>query len=161
MARQARKQPIDPVVAESQRLDKWLWFARVAKTRTLAATLVADGRVRVNRIRTTKPAQVVKVGDVVTVSVAGGVRVLKIVLAGSRRGPATEAPSCTKKSCPYSRAGRRKAPMAASLRHRILITQQLIQPSVRSAPARADRSATRSGRPTKKDRRTLDRLRST
>ena len=47
--------------AGTQRLDKWLWFARVIKSRTLAAQLVEDGKVRVNRVRASKPSQVVRV----------------------------------------------------------------------------------------------------
>lgn len=75
----------------TQRIDKWLWFVRVAKTRTLAATLVAGGKVRVNRIKIGKPSQTVKPGDVVTVTTGPRVRVLRVVAGGARRGPATEA----------------------------------------------------------------------
>lgn len=75
----------------TQRLDKWLWFARVAKSRTLAATLVTAGKVRVNRVRTVKPSHGLKPGDVVTISVGPRVRVLKVLQPGVRRGPATEA----------------------------------------------------------------------
>lgn len=77
--------------AEVQRLDKWLWYARVAKTRTLAATLVQQGKVRVNRARTDKPGTSIKVDDVITIAVHGRVRVLKVVEPGRRRGPAVEA----------------------------------------------------------------------
>ncbi len=77
--------------SEVQRLDKWLWYARVAKTRTLAATLVQQGKVRVNRIRTDKPGTTVKVEDVITIAVHGRVRVLKVLQPGRRRGPAVEA----------------------------------------------------------------------
>lgn len=74
-----------------QRLDKWLWFARVAKTRSLAARLVTEGHVRVNSIRIGTAAKSVKPGDVVTVALERHVRVLKILAAGERRGPAPEA----------------------------------------------------------------------
>ena len=74
--------------AESRvRLDKWLWFARVAKTRTLAGRLVIEGKIRVNRVRISKPAHGVKSGDVVTARVGRIVRVLKVTAAGERRGP--------------------------------------------------------------------------
>jgi ribosome-associated heat shock protein Hsp15 len=73
------------------RLDKWLWFARVVKSRTLAAGLVEDGKVRVNRERVTKPSQTVRVGDVLTVSVGPRVRILEVAAMGTRRGPASEA----------------------------------------------------------------------
>lgn len=75
----------------TQRLDKWLWFARVVKTRTSAAALVMTGKVRVNRLRMIKPGHTVRPGDVITVTVAARVRVLKISAPGLRRGPPTEA----------------------------------------------------------------------
>ncbi len=74
-----------------QRLDKWLWFTRVVKTRSLAARLVTDGHVRVNSARVGTAAKVVKPGDVVTVALERHVRVLKVLAPGDRRGPATEA----------------------------------------------------------------------
>jgi ribosome-associated heat shock protein Hsp15 len=64
--------------AGPQRLDKWLWFARVVKSRTLAAGLVENGKVRVNR-------------DVLTISVGPRIRILEIAAMGTRRGPAAEA----------------------------------------------------------------------
>lgn len=75
----------------TQRLDKWLWFARIVKSRTLAARLVTDGRVRLNRERVLKPSQPVRPGDVVTLSVHHDVRVLEVKAPGNRRGPAIEA----------------------------------------------------------------------
>jgi ribosome-associated heat shock protein Hsp15 len=75
----------------TQRIDKWLWFARMVKSRTLAAGAVSAGGVRVNRRKVTKPSHPVSVGDVVTVAVHGRVRVLRVVAAGERRGPAVEA----------------------------------------------------------------------
>jgi ribosome-associated heat shock protein Hsp15 len=74
-----------------QRLDKWLWYARLAKTRTLAQRLAVSGHVRINRDKTDSASQPVKTGDVLTVALPGGVRVLKILAAGERRGPAAEA----------------------------------------------------------------------
>ncbi|MDX2203765.1 MAG: S4 domain-containing protein [Hyphomicrobiaceae bacterium] len=74
-----------------QRLDKWLWYARLLKSRTLAAAAVSDGRVRVNRVRVRKPAHPVGAGDVITLAWRGKVRVLKVLEAGSRRGPPAEA----------------------------------------------------------------------
>ncbi|MGD9866671.1 MAG: RNA-binding S4 domain-containing protein [Hyphomicrobiales bacterium] len=76
---------------EGLRLDKWLWFARVTKTRTLATRLVEEGRVRVNRERVARPSRLVRPGDVVTASLASHVRVLRIVALAERRGPATAA----------------------------------------------------------------------
>ncbi|WP_448954076.1 RNA-binding S4 domain-containing protein [Labrys neptuniae] len=73
------------------RIDKWLWHARVVKTRSLAAKLVADGHVRLNGNRTDTPAKQVKAGDVLTIALERTVRVYRVVGLGERRGPATEA----------------------------------------------------------------------
>ena len=74
-----------------QRVDKWLWFARVTKSRTLAQKLATSGRVRVNRERCESASRVIKPGDVLTIALDRGVRVLKILDTGERRGPAVEA----------------------------------------------------------------------
>jgi ribosome-associated heat shock protein Hsp15 len=74
-----------------QRIDKWLWFARIAKSRTLAQKLAISGRVRLNRERNDSASQLVKVGDTLTIGLESGVRVLRILAAGTRRGPAAEA----------------------------------------------------------------------
>ncbi len=80
---------------DRQRLDKWLWFARFAKTRTLAAKLVTSGFVRLNGQRTDNAAKAVAIGDVVTIALARTTLVVRI--EGPRRapGPATEASSST------------------------------------------------------------------
>jgi ribosome-associated heat shock protein Hsp15 len=75
----------------AQRLDRWLWFARIVKSRTLAAQLVQDGKVRVNRAKADKPAQTVRPNDVLTIVMRGNVQVLRVVAPGARRGPAPEA----------------------------------------------------------------------
>ena len=77
--------------ASTQRLDKWLWFARVMKSRTAAAQLVEDGKVRINRTRAAKPSQTVRVGDVLTIGLRGRVQILKVLAPGARRGPPPEA----------------------------------------------------------------------
>lgn len=74
-----------------QRLDKWLWFARVTKTRGLAARLVSDGHVRVNARRVENPAKPVVPGDVLTIALGRSVRVLKVIAPGERRGSFPEA----------------------------------------------------------------------
>ena len=76
---------------ERQRLDKWLWHARVVKARTDAASLVEGGRVRLNGSRQRTPGHAVKIGDVVTVALDRGVRVLKIAGFSERRGDAASA----------------------------------------------------------------------
>lgn len=73
------------------RLDKWLWQARFFKTRTLAAKVVSGGHVRVNGVKTAKPAQKVGQGDTLTFAQGRDIRVVRILLPGDRRGPATEA----------------------------------------------------------------------
>ena len=75
----------------SERLDKWLWYARLAKSRTMAARLVEEGLVRVNRVKVGKPALTTKPGDVLTLSLGAQIRVLRILNPGTRRGPAMEA----------------------------------------------------------------------
>lgn len=78
---------------DRQRLDKWLWFARVCKSRTLAQKLIEAGQVRINREKNLTPSHTVKVGDTLTIAVASSVRVLRIVAPGTRRGPPAEARS--------------------------------------------------------------------
>ena len=77
--------------ADRQRLDKWLWFARFAKSRTLAAKLAGSGFVRVNGQRSTDPARALAVGDAVTVALERKTLVVRVVGLGTRRGPAPEA----------------------------------------------------------------------
>jgi ribosome-associated heat shock protein Hsp15 len=77
--------------APSERLDKWLWHARLCKSRSLAAQLVAKGAIRVNSVRVTKPATPVRVGDGLSFALHGRVRVLRVAGIAARRGPATEA----------------------------------------------------------------------
>jgi ribosome-associated heat shock protein Hsp15 len=76
---------------EEQRLDKWLWHARVVKSRSLAAKLIEEGCIRVNRQRVLKPATCVRSGDVLTASLYGRVRIIEILAIGQRRGPPSEA----------------------------------------------------------------------
>ena len=73
------------------RLDKWLWFARFFKTRTLATRFVQSGKLRVNTVTMAKPHYSVKSGDVLTFALRSGVKVVKVVNLGARRGPAAEA----------------------------------------------------------------------
>jgi ribosome-associated heat shock protein Hsp15 len=77
--------------AEWERLDVWLWHARVAKTRALCARAVAAGGFRVNRAPVDKPHHKLRVGDVVTYAWGEQVRVWQVVALGARRGPPEEA----------------------------------------------------------------------
>ena len=76
---------------DRQRLDKWLWHARVVKARTSAAALVASGHVRINGSRETAPGHALKLGDVVTIGLDRSVRVLKVIAFAERRGDAIAA----------------------------------------------------------------------
>ncbi len=74
-----------------QRLDKWLWCARLLKARADCARLVAAGGVRVNRQPTEKPHTKLRPGDVITLPIRDEVRVIRVVSLAVRRGPAPEA----------------------------------------------------------------------
>jgi ribosome-associated heat shock protein Hsp15 len=82
---------LDEGEVERQRLDKWLWHARLVKARTSAARLVEAGHVRINGVRETAPGHAIKLGDVVTVGLDRSVRVLKVVGFAERRGDAASA----------------------------------------------------------------------
>jgi ribosome-associated heat shock protein Hsp15 len=73
------------------RLDQWLWFARLTKSRSLAARLCAAGAVRVNGVTATKPNQTLRVGDLVVVPQGRVERTVRVMALGVRRGPSTEA----------------------------------------------------------------------
>lgn len=88
--REPSKDPGAPVGAR-QRLDKWLWFARVVKTRGLAAKLVQAGHVRLNGVKALGPDKPVRPGDVLTIALERQVRVLRVEAPGERRGPYEEA----------------------------------------------------------------------
>ncbi len=120
-----------PDNAGALRLDKWLWFARFCKTRTLAATLCRSGRVRVNKTPTEKPNHQVRPGDILTFPQGAGVRIVRVLGLGQRRGPAPEA---------------------------ALLYDDLTPPAPKPPEAVAPRPRG-AGRPTKRDRRSLERLR--
>jgi len=115
----------------SQRLDRWLWFARILKSRTMAAEMVAQGKVRVNRARVVKPSHPVRCGDVLTIALRGRVQVVRIRGAGLRRGPPQEARALYEDLASTSSACEETVP---------------------------GRRPSGQGRPTKKDRRDIERL---
>lgn len=78
----------------SMRLDRFLWFARLAKTRTLAQALACDGRLRIDGRAVDRSAAPVRIGNILTFAAQNGVRVLRIEALPSRRGPAPEARAC-------------------------------------------------------------------
>ncbi len=117
---------------ETLRLDKWLWHARFFKTRTLAAKQVNGGHVRVNGEKAAKASHAVGAGDTLTFAQGRIIRVVEIAALGTRRGPAPEAQALYVDHTPPS------------------------EPKAKGPGA--DRVG---GRPTKKDRRDLDRAKDT
>ena len=77
--------------SERQRLDKWLWFARVVKTRSLANRLVQEGHVRLNGQRIDTPAKQIAPGAVLTIALDRQIKILRVIAPGTRRGPYEEA----------------------------------------------------------------------
>ncbi len=73
------------------RLDQWLWFARFAKSRSLAARLCGAGAVTVNGSAVTKPNQAVRIGDIVVLPQGGWQYTVRVMALGVRRGPPSEA----------------------------------------------------------------------
>jgi ribosome-associated heat shock protein Hsp15 len=117
---------------DRQRIDKWLWHARVVRSRSAAAALAASGYVRLNGTRIDAASRPVKLGDVLTVALDRGVRVLKVTGFAPRRGSATAARD-----------------LFADL------TPSDSPDSPAESPAARDAG---SGRPTKQERRAIDRL---
>jgi ribosome-associated heat shock protein Hsp15 len=83
--------PAEETGAARQRVDKYLWFARMARTRSAAAQLVSGGHVRVNGRKIDQPGRAVGPGDVLTISLERAVRVLRIKALAERRGPYEQA----------------------------------------------------------------------
>jgi ribosome-associated heat shock protein Hsp15 len=80
-----------PAALDRQRIDRWLWHARLVRTRGAAAALADAGYVRVNGARIDAPGRMVRTGDVITVALDRRVRVLKVMGFVVRRGPARTA----------------------------------------------------------------------
>jgi len=80
--------------AAKLRLDKALWYLRLAKTRALAQQRIAEGHVRLNGRRVERSAQAVAAGDVLTLPREAGVAVIELLTLPARRGPAPEAQAC-------------------------------------------------------------------
>ena len=78
-------------MADALRLDKFLWFARIVKTRALAQTLAEEGRIRIDGRVIDRAHAPVRVGDVLSFALRGDVRVLRVEALPTRRGPAAEA----------------------------------------------------------------------
>ncbi|HUD29304.1 MAG TPA: S4 domain-containing protein [Novosphingobium sp.] len=76
------------------RIDKLLWFLRLAKTRPVAQALAEEGHIRLNGRRIDRAHQKIVAGDVLTVPIAAGVRVIEVLSLPTRRGPSSEAQAC-------------------------------------------------------------------
>jgi ribosome-associated heat shock protein Hsp15 len=81
------------VSADRQRIDRWLWHARIVRTRDGAASLAVAGYVRINGVKIDAPGRFVRAGDVITVALDQSVRVLRVTGFVERRGPASAGPS--------------------------------------------------------------------
>ena len=80
--------------APGMRLDRFLWFARLAKTRSAAQTIAAEGRMRIDGRAVDRAHAAVRVGNVLTFVCNGRVRVVRVAALPPRRGPAPEAQAC-------------------------------------------------------------------
>jgi len=76
------------------RVDRFLHCIRLAKSRTLAQSLVEEGHIRIDGKRALKPSEPVRVGSVVALPLRGEVRILRVLALPERRGPASEARTC-------------------------------------------------------------------
>jgi ribosome-associated heat shock protein Hsp15 len=117
---------------DRQRIDKWLWHARVVRTRSAAAALVGAGLVRINGARDDAPGRAVRPGDVLTIALDRQVRILKVKGYAERRGSADVARALYEDLTPAAPQQAQPPPVA-----------------VREEGA---------GRPTKRERREIDRL---
>ena len=120
---------------EKFRVDKWLCAARFFKTRSLAADAVDSGKVQVNQVRV-KPAKTVEQGDMLTINIGQRQYVVEVLALSNRRGPASEAQKLYRET-------------DESRRHREEIAAQLKE---------QPRAFIFRGRPTKRDRREIERL---
>ncbi len=122
------------------RVDKWLWYARFSKSRSLASKLCESGKIRLNKRHIFKAHQILKVGDVLTLPFQDNIRIIRIVSLATRRGPFIEAKKLYEDLQPVM--------------------------SVKSVTSDTDKSkfifgvrTKGTGRPTKMERRATDRLR--
>ncbi|HUN47281.1 MAG TPA: RNA-binding S4 domain-containing protein [Stellaceae bacterium] len=120
--------------SDTLRLDKWLWFARFFKSRARAAALCEAGLLRRNHVVVRKAHQPVRPGDVLTFPQGAQIRVVRVLALAGRRGPAGAARLLYDDLAPPPAAAPPSEPAAPAVR----------------APG--------SGRPTKRERRAIDRL---
>lgn len=128
---------VEPI--RKERLDKFLFYSRALKSRTLAQKVIETGAVRVNSERTDRSDHKVGAGDVLTMSLHGRIVVWRILDCGTRRGPATEAQGLYEDLSPPA----------------------LPKVELSTYDAAIAQRGEGAGRPTKKERRETDRLRDT
>jgi len=114
---------------ETIRIDKWLWYARFFKSRSMATKLCNSGKIRINEIVVKKGHHALRLGDVITFSKGPHIRIISVLALGHRRGPAIEAQTLFEDLNP---------------------PQQLVKSIWPQRPANREPG---SGRPTKRDRR--------
>jgi ribosome-associated heat shock protein Hsp15 len=86
-----------------QRIDKWLWHARIVRTRNAAQAIAVSGKVRINKVKNDSAAHPVRPGDVLTISGNGRVRVLRVRAMAERRGSPGEAAALYEELAPEAR----------------------------------------------------------
>ena len=121
-------------MTEKIRLDIWLWHARFYKSRNLSSKAILSGKLRVNSIKIIKPASKVKINDVLTINHVNTVRIIQIQSIGARRGPASEAQALYNDLSPDVTAASKSKDVSEKSKKDI------------------------NKRPTKKDRRILDKI---
>ncbi|MBL4758566.1 MAG: RNA-binding S4 domain-containing protein [Rhizobiales bacterium] len=131
---------IDPGI-ESQRIDKWLWHARIVRTRTLAATLANSGKIRLDSRRVTRASQTVRAGNIVLAPQGDHIRCLKIVGFAKRRVPAAQSTQLYEDLAPIEARSKSTSDISKST--------SAIKSGMRESG---------SGRPTKRDRRLIEQL---
>ncbi|WP_057461897.1 RNA-binding S4 domain-containing protein [Pseudovibrio sp. POLY-S9] len=122
-----------PEAQESLRIDKWLWYARITKSRTLAQKLAVSGHVRLNKDKIAAAKTAVKTGDVLTITMPRRLLILKVLKLGTRRGPAPEA--------------------------QLLYEDMSPPPPPKETQVQVAKREAGAGRPTKRDRRQIARIR--
>ena len=116
---------------ETVRADRWLWFARLFRSRTLAGKACGSGRIRINGQLMRKPSHQLRFGDVLTFTRGHDVHVVRVALLGTYRGPIAEARS---------------------------LYEDLSPPPEKRSETLAPQHKPGTGRPTKADRRAIQRL---
>ena len=128
-------EPVAPV--RKERLDKFLFYSRALKSRTLAQKIIETGAIRVNSERTDRSDHKVGAGDVLTMALHGRIVIWRILDPGQRRGPASEAQGLYEDISPPPLPRQELSPYDAAIAQR----------------------GEGAGRPTKKERRETDKLR--